>query len=60
MNSTPWQTGAGGAARTREAGSDAASSSSISSSERIASIAVGRGGAERNSSLKISSEIGPP
>ena len=27
--------------------------------KRIASIAVGRGGAARNSSLKISSEIGP-
>ena len=44
----------------RGAGASApASSSSSSSSERIASIAVGRGGAARNSSLKISSEIGP-
>ena len=37
----------------------ASSSSSRRTSERIASIAVWRGGAARNSSLKISSEIVP-
>ena len=64
MNSKPWQTGGGGAAMpgTRAGVASllgALSSSSSSNSERMPSIAVGRGGAARNSSLKISSEIGP-